>query len=294
MIKLITHNDLDGIGCYIVGKYFLDDEIDVSFCSYGNVNDIALEVVSNIDSYDMVFITDISISEDTAKKLNKYNKKIRLLDHHPTALPLNKYEWANVTINFNGINTCGTELFYHLLTNSKETKNLKRFVELVRRYDTWHWKELGDIQAKELNDLLYIIGKEEFIKNIICKIQNDNKLIFDEQDKYILKLRQNEIDRYIEKKNKNIITKEILGYNAGIVFADNFISELGNKLSELHPELDFIAMINQETISYRTTNNNIDLSEIAKAFGGGGHPKASGSQISKDCIEEFIDILFNI
>ena len=51
MIKLITHNDLDGIGCYVVAKYFIEEEVDVSYCSYKNVNDVVLETIENIEKY---------------------------------------------------------------------------------------------------------------------------------------------------------------------------------------------------------------------------------------------------
>lgn len=78
------------------------------------------------------------------------------------------------------------------------------------------------------------------------------------------------------------------------MFAESYLSELGNRLSELHPELDFIAMVNQETISYRTVKEDVNLSEIAKCFGGGGHPKASGSQVSAYCVDKFIEDIFKI
>ena len=41
-------------------------------------------------------------------------------------------------------------------------------------------------------------------------------------------------------------------------------------------------MVNQKSISYRTTKEDIDLSEIAKHFGGGGHPKAAGAELANN------------
>lgn len=52
-------------------------------------------------------------------------------------------------------------------------------------------------------------------------------------------------------------------------------------------------MVNQKSISYRTTKDDIDLSEIAKHFGGGGHPKAAGSRVSEQQIDDFMNILFH-
>lgn len=296
MIKLITHNDLDGVGCYIIAKYLMQEEINVSYCSYKNVNDVVLEVIENHEQYDEILITDIYVNEDVAEKLNKIKNKIRLLDHHHTSLFLNKYDWADVEMECQQGKTCGTKMLFDYLKSSCHDYVgciAKLFVELVRRYDTWEWNDkYNDESPKKLNDLMYIMGREDFIKDILSKI-NAGVFLFDKLNLKLLELKQREIDSYILKKDKDLIIKDILGYNAGIVFAESHISELGNKLSELHPELDFIAMINQETVSYRTIKEDVNLGEVAKHFGGGGHPKASGSQISAYCVDRFIEDIFN-
>ena len=40
-------------------------------------------------------------------------------------------------------------------------------------------------------------------------------------------------------------------------------------------------MIGQKAISYRTIKDNVDVSEIAKRYGGGGHKPAAGSPVKK-------------
>ncbi|MDI0267862.1 DHHA1 domain-containing protein [Clostridioides difficile] len=297
MIKLITHNDLDGVGCYIIANYILHEQIEVNYCNYKNVNDVVLDTLEKHDKYEKVFITDISVNKEVAKKLDKIKDKIQLLDHHPTALFLNNYDWANVEIECSKSKTCGTQMLFDYLKrdyNNLSESTLKCFIELVRRYDTWEWKDkYNDLDAKHLNDLMYIIGIEDFIIDMLTKIDKNTDL-FDKLSLKLLEIKQKEIDRYVDEKDKTIMVKEILGYNAGIVFAENHISELGNRLSELHPELDFIIIINREIISYRTIKDNINLSKIAKIFGGGGHPKTSGSQIDECCIDNYIKNIFNI
>ena len=83
-------------------------------------------------------------------------------------------------------------------------------------------------------------------------------------------------------------------YTVGITFADKYISELGNKLCELHPELDFVVLINISTltVSYRTVKDDLDLSDIAKRFGGGGHPKASGSRFDASIVNDMLNNIF--
>ena len=103
------------------------------------------------------------------------------------------------------------------------------------------------------------------------------------------------IDKYIEARDEELITTEIAGYKAGVVFACRFQSELGNQLATLHPELDFIAMINVGGgVSCRTVKEDVNLAEIAALFGGGGHAKAAGLPVPDEIRQLVINNLFHI
>ena len=125
--------------------------------------------------------------------------------------------------------------------------------------------------------------------------QDSSDFSFDETQKLLLEIRQNEIDQYIEARNEELIEKEIAGYKAGIVFANRFQSELGNQLALLHPEYDFIAMINVGGgVSCRTAKENVNLAEIASLFGGGGHAKAAGLPVKDEVREMVINHIFHL
>jgi len=312
-VKSFTHTDKDGVGCAILAKQVFQEKVDIEYCDYNNINEKveAFYIGSEKNNYDRVFITDISVNEEVAHiidyyKDKKYYPEIVLLDHHKTAEFLNKYDWCKVVEVINGGKTCGTSLFYNylmdndLLQNSRAWKwdgcsNLYSFVESVRKYDTWLWKTLyNEIEPKMWNDLLYIMGRENFVEKIMDIVGFQHAFEFNEFDLKLLEYKQREIDSYIDAKDKSIIVKEINGYQAGVVFAEKYSSELGNKLSKLHPELDFIVMINpSHSVSYRTIKNSIDLGLIAKIYGGGGHPQASGSQIDNNMRNKIIDLIFN-
>ena len=90
---------------------------------------------------------------------------------------------------------------------------------------------------------------------------------------------------YVEQKNEQIIFADLCGRECGYVFAEKYVSELGNRLCKLHPEIDFIVMIDMgnKTVSYRAVKEDIDLGkDVAQLFGGGGHPKAAGSEFSEN------------
>lgn len=319
-IKLFTHGaDLDGIGCAVLAYLaFGRENVDVEYCNYDNVDEkaeIFIEQEELFKSYDKIYITDISVSEEVANIIDILDcppKRVRLVDHHATALWLNQYAWCQVMVcapTDSYFKTSGTELFaMHLFNNeqfdqydSNTIANIYRFVEIVRDYDTWRWKELGNdgIVCKQVNDLFYIYGREEFIEWATYQIQGIDYVsplqvfpFFSVIDNALLEQKQREIDIYVESKNKGLVEKiDQFGHSYGVVFADRFVSELGNRLSELHPELDYIAMIDisHGTVSYRTTSENIDLGgEIAHSYGGGGHRKAAGNTFDISVVRELV------
>lgn len=319
MIKLFTHNDLDGLSCAILAclAYGMDN-VSYETCKYEDINEKVTAYIETKDylNYERCFITDISLSDELAQHIHTLNpreltdgvtltKHFKLLDHHITASHLNEFNWCHVEdTDQEGVKCSGTSLFFNFLrscqVNSPEllAKPLvAQYTEKVRRYDTWDWAKHEDLEAKRLNDLLYILGKERFLTYWIDRLQNDQgDFGFDATQLLLLELRQNEIDKYIESREEEIITKNILGYKAGIVFADRFQSELGNKLSELHPELDFIAMINVNGgVSCRTSKENVNLgADIAKVFGGGGHAKAAGLPVADEIRELVINGIFGL
>ena len=251
-----------------------------------------------------IYITDIRVNEETAELLNKRGN-VKLLDHHPTALGLNKYDWCDVVIeDSKGIKTSGTMLFYHWLSMngclSEELDNnkaLERFAELVRDYDTWRWSTLGDdgIICKQVNDLLYLYGRDDFVRWCISEIHDEVFPRLYAKDEVVLKIKQDEIDRYIEEKDKTMFANTVCGKVCGFVFADRYVSELGNRLCKMHPEIDYVAMIDIDgcTVSYRTVKEDIDLGkDVASLFGGGGHPKAAGSKFSQEIKLKVVENIF--
>lgn len=311
MIKLFTHNDLDGLACVLLAKLaYGRDSVDFETCRYEDINEkltLYLEE-KQYENFDHCFITDISMKDEVAQVINSSpivsNHAITLIDHHISAIDLNNYNWCHVTIeDSHGIKCSGTSLFYEALCGLDipykehlQTTLIKSFVEKVRRYDTWDWQALEDIESKQLNDLFFILGKERFLDYWMTRLEEDsNEFSFDETQKLLLEIRQNEIDQYIESRNEELVEREIAGYKAGIVFANRFQSELGNQLALLHPEYDFIAMINVGGgVSCRTIKDNVNLAEIAALFEGGGHAKAAGLPVKDEIREMVINQIFRL
>lgn len=301
MIKLFTHTDLDGFGCAVLAKLAFEN-VDIEYVDYDEVDAAVSAYLSVATKEDMIYITDISISEAVAEEIEKRDLKVFLMDHHPTAVGLRKHDYCTVKIYGHDeiIKTSGTELFYERLITTdllKPTDALTSFVAIVRDWDTWRWKELGEagLDSKNMNELFYTYGVEAFLSRCMMQIQSGKFPTYSDMDRKLLEIKQKEFEAYFVEKDKSMIHMDLLGHPCGVVFAERFISELGNKLSSLHPECDFVVMIDatDQTISYRTVKDNIDLGkEIAAKVGGGGHPMAAGSSFSHDIVEEFIKKIF--
>jgi oligoribonuclease NrnB/cAMP/cGMP phosphodiesterase (DHH superfamily) len=97
-------------------------------------------------------------------------------------------------------------------------------------------------------------------------------------------IKYQEYKNYLLKRNMHIGQNMKLGGYKVLVAnfgAVGLASDLGNKMSEQNPTYDFVILwsyhsSNKEySIMLRTRNDNIDLSQLAKKFGGGGHPRAA-------------------
>jgi nanoRNase/pAp phosphatase (c-di-AMP/oligoRNAs hydrolase) len=102
----------------------------------------------------------------------------------------------------------------------------------------------------------------------------------------------------MKRKILNIVGEQT--YQVGVVFSDNYHSELGNVLASENPDLDFIILINGgNRLSFRGVEKGIDLGKVAadfKRFGvastGGGHPLAAGAELTLEVQDEMIERIF--
>lgn len=300
MKYLFTHTDLDGVGCAILAKLAFGEDVKITYCNYNDIDVIVSafldEVCLGYEEGDKVYITDISVSEEVAEKIDSSNARhyIRLMDHHKTAEWLNSYSWADVqteTVMLDEtIKTSGTELFYKYLSDmayiSKGNKIIREFVNFVRDYDTWRWKGFENgTPIKEFNDLLYILGRDAFIERCMTRAKGNKHIVeFSKDERAALDKRQKEIDDYVINKSFELDVHKIDGVLCGVVFAEKYFSELGNRLcEEFKDTINFVMMIDmgKRVVHYRTIKDDIDVSAVAKMFGGGGHKAAAGNTFDR-------------
>ena len=299
-VFLISHiADADGVMPVILTDLAFE-KYDYKLLDIKDVDTFMNESLDNnlFDEYDKVFMTDLNISEELAEKINNsdFKEKFQVLDHHIGAINLNKYDFEKVVDEANGMKESGTSLYYkYLLTyypNDLLNKNsVKYMVNLVRLGDTWEWKKYNIPEARDLSTILYYYGNEEFIDNYKIFLRENNEFYFNKMENTLLKIDRYKKEDYINIMRDKVVIKDINGYKAGIVFSENYRSELGNDLSEYYKDkIDFMMIINlNRSISFRCVKDNINLNEIASLFGGKGHQKAAGAPLKEDLYETLID-----
>lgn len=303
MYKLLSHNDLDGVGCGILAKLAFNDKVKIRYNSITALDREIEFFLENDQQKTFLFITDLSPNEENEKRIHDYYQatgNVQLLDHHKTALHFNQYEWGKVLIeDEQGSLTSATSLFFqYLMTHGllEKTAAISEFVELVRQYDTWEWEKNGNFQAQRLNALFFLVSIEEFEEKMLERLKTSDHFDFDEFEKKILSMEEEKTERYIRRKKRELIQTTLGEYYAGVVYAESYLSELGNELGKENPHLDYIAMINMgsKKISFRTIHDHIDVSAIAAKYGGGGHQKAAGCSLTEEAYRQYVVATFHI
>ncbi|MEK3886155.1 DHH family phosphoesterase [Bacillus sp. FSL K6-3431] len=303
MYKLLSHNDLDGVGCGILAKLTFGKEVKVRYNSVSGLDREVEWFFENDDKDTFLFITDLSVNEENEKRLDVFYQtggRVQLLDHHITALPFNDYEWGHVVVEDDqGKLTSATSLFYKYLLSHQLIKSsdvVAEFVELVRQYDTWEWEKNDNHRARRLNALFFLVSIEEFEEKMISRLKASDHFSFDEFENKILDMEENKTERYIRRKRRELIQVKVGDLFAGVVYAESYHSELGNELGKEYPHLDYIAILNVggKRMGFRTVHDHIDVSVVAGHFGGGGHAKASGCSLTEEAYKQFVVETFHL
>lgn len=303
-ILLLSHeSDIDGMGSVVLSKLAFEN---IDYELFPNVDELEVMVRKSIednyfDNYDTVYITDLSLLRPAIDMVNEnesLKKKIKIFDHHQRAIDdgLDKYDFSTVIERDDqGNKTCATMIFYdYLVKNSyiKQNDTLKEFCEKTRLEDTWSWEEKGDfgVKAHDLAILFSAIGKEKYIENMVNKIKN-NSLEFDSEDIDNINNKKTEYENKVkefindsiylcdEDNNKFGITYAPYEYRNEIthrIINDGNINDISYMIVVALDKGDF----GQK--SYRKVKDDFDVNEVAKKYGGGGHPGAAGVYITKE------------
>ena len=267
---VIYHADCtDGFGAAYSAWKLLGNRAEYHACKHGNPP-------PNIKGKN-VAILDFSFDNATTKKMIEEASALVVIDHHKSAV----VELHDISNTIFDMNHSGARLAWDFFHPGKEPP---KFINYIEDRDLWKWELPYSKEFAAAFDMVPF-EFEEFEK-----YEDDS--VFDDAVKrgsYVLAYSKTVVKKVCEKaQSRKMDGKDVL-----VVNASHWMSEIGSRLS---PDCDF-AMIwfwdhdaQATKVSLRAFHETVDVSEIAKRFGGGGHKKASGFQLPKNKhIEDIFD-----
>jgi len=215
-----------------------------------------------------VFIVDFSFDADTLKKLKDEAKEVHWYDHHKTSIPIHEaLGWGVIDLSESGAS----------LTWKREYpgKELPRILAYVRDKDIWEWKlpksreinmalrereDIHDPKGSTWQTLLDHLTEEDFqqMTEIGARALRSQRL------------------RMLEGAQK-AFEVDFHGHKALAVNWSLESSEMGEYIyKELGYEIAIIFNYTGQNWSFSLRSDRLDTSHLAKTYGGGGHPGASG------------------
>jgi oligoribonuclease NrnB/cAMP/cGMP phosphodiesterase (DHH superfamily) len=296
---LMTHKACqDGSACALLFLAAGGKKENIHFCNPAHVETDAMlyELIHDTDDSD-IWMVDLSISKEMADSIRDtvHECRIEIIDHHNSAIPLKEYYFCQIDENNS---QCGSMLFYNWLfglsgSGHGELRKYKELVTLTDDIDRWkhNYPESGQLAV-----LHKILGQELFIE----RFKKNPGVDLTDQEHYLIDInnKKREIDTKNRKKSLKIITKIInsVEYRFGIVYSyGDDQSLLGNAIcSDPGLDVDVAVIVGGHSISFRSNEDcSLDLSEVTKLNGGGGHKHAAGCNLNGIFGEDFLELIMN-
>ena len=254
-------NCTDGFGAAYAAWKLLGNRAEYHACKHGTVP-------PDVKGKNVV-ILDFSYKNDTTKKMIEESDSLLIIDHHKSAM----VELHDISNTHFDMTKSGALLAWEWFHPGKEPP---KFIQYIQDRDLWKWELPYSKEFAAAFDMVPF-EFEEFEK-----FEDDS--VFDDAVKR---------GSYVLAYSKTVV-KKVCEKAAPRKFESHWMSEIGSRLS---PDCDF-AMIwyydhvdRNIKVSLRAFHDHVDVSEISKRFGGGGHKKAAGFQLPGDAsVDDIFDV----
>lgn len=266
-IVVIYHGECaDGFGAAWAAWKKFDDNADYFGAHHG-------DSISDGLTDKEIYVLDFSFPVEIMRKMVENNKKIIVIDHHKSAEESVKMAHEYVY----EMDRSGAVLAWQYFFPELATPWLLRYIS-----DRDIWKlELPDTFAMGL--MLDTFDKNfEIWSKLAEELENDDtRHKYIKQGKLIQKY-QHQVMEDIIISNKETVFFE--GYETYAVNAPHFFaSQIGHILYEEKPPLAIVWSWSKGGISVSLrSDGSVDVSEIAKKYGGGGHKAAAGFRFNSN------------
>lgn len=222
-----------------------------------------------------VWIVDFSYKRPTLLKMNESAASLLVLDHHKTAkADLEGLDFCHFDMDKSGARMTFNYLCSIDAATGGVTSDGSWLVDYTEDRDLWRWK-LPD--SKEINAALRCYPMEF---DVWDRLHVRNTFDLKHEGRAILSYQS----KLIESHVRHAAEVEIMGHRVLCVNCTcaDLTSEIAGELAKDRPfgVCWFESDKNERIYSLRSRDNGIDVSEIAKAHGGGGHKNAAGFTVA--------------
>lgn len=287
-MKCFYHNDSDGkcAGFWVASNVSIHDKYN-DMPVFQEIDYRTKFPMETIRKDEQVYIVDYSISPDEMRELLNITKDVTWIDHHKTAIEKYKeFEHEIRGIRYDGVSGCMlTYCYIHHMTARGEgeikpfdismTEDAPMFTKLIDDWDVWKFNYGDDTRYFQIAFNAYDFSP--FADTWDMFLDNDGEQTLIEQGKIMTQYRDNWAKNYMKLGFETEFEgHKCFAVNLGCCNSDYFKSLPEGKYEILMP---FVFDGNVYTVSLYSTT--VDVSEIAKKYGGGGHKGASGFQIKE-------------
>ena len=215
-----------------------------------------------------VLILDFSYDRTQLLEMKEKSRSLLVLDHHQTAeAELRGLDFCVFDLEKSGARLTWEYFFDPFADGSIDHPHW--LVDYTEDKDLWRWK-LNDSKAVNA-----AIASYPRLFHIWDKIAGRKPADLAVEGKAILRFQ----DRLIRPRVKNHGWSVIGGHRVPVTNSTCLSSEIGNALAQKHPfaAVFFITSDNRVVYNLRSTREEgLDVAEIARQYGGGGHKNAAG------------------
>jgi uncharacterized protein len=266
-MKCFYHTDMDGhcAGAIVYNAFSGEGE-------FFPINYNQAFPFDKIEEDEMVVIVDFSLQkEGDFDRLLEITPNVIWIDHHKTAIE----KWKHMEDSVKGIRRdgiAGCELTWEYFFPKKP---VPKVVTLLGDYDTWTFKYGEDTNKLQAGIRLFRTNPDaiEWDAWLRPDYEPTEEIKAGET---ALKYRDN---YYAELIKAWSFFPEFEGYKAIACNAGNVSSQMFDTVTEDYDiMMPFVFDGKRWSVSIYTKKKDIDVSELAKKYGGGGHKQAAGFQ----------------
>jgi len=283
-MKCFYHDDADGkcAGFWVSFSASLEDRCDSK--DFIEMTYSKPFPIDTIRTGEQVYIVDYSISPDEMRRLLTITRDVTWIDHHKTAIEKYKdFEYNIPGIRLDGVAGCMlTYCYLHHMTRNGEgcilpfdmlmTADAPMFTKLIADWDVWKF-EYGD----DTRHFITAFNAGNFTPESaawlgLVYIQDSDCKTFIAEGMIMTKFR----DSWAKDYMKLGFETEIDGYKAFAVNIGHANSEWFKSLEPGKYDILMPFAFDGKKYTVSLYSTTVDVSEIAKNHGGGGHKQASG------------------